>query len=180
MARGQMAIFSPSDLGKWEREYRLLVEGERHSLSPDGTWLLGDKPGLVAIFDGDEVVFIGAARTLAKTLQLFHKEGAVNEFRTGVAIFECGFSPKNVEQRYKDGRNAKRVDSVVARMSFSVAPAPTQHLDLLAEAFIAVADPRFNGPTARANLAIDSLPQEGKVSRKGAAIVKNPDAPEDQ
>ena len=154
-----MSIFSPSDLGKWEQEYHILLDGERHSLTPHGTWLLGDKPGLVAVYDTDEVVYIGAARALGKTLQSFHKEGAVNEFRTFVAVFECGLSPKNAERRYKDGRSAKRVDAAVARMSFSVAPAPTQHLDLLAQAFTAVADPRFNGPTALSNLAIDALPQ---------------------
>ncbi len=154
-----MTIFSPTDLGKWQELYHLLLAGERHSLTPAGTWMLGDKPGLAAVFDGDEVVYICAARPLARILQAFHKEGAVNEFRTFVAVFECNISPKNAEGRYKNGRTAKRVDSAVARMSYAVAPAPAQHLDLLAQAFIAVVDPRFNGHTAQANLAIDALPQ---------------------
>ncbi len=154
-----MSIFSPSNLGKWEVEYRLLLDGERHSLAPHGTWLLGDKPGLVAIFDGDEVIYIAAASSLAKTLQSFHKEGAANDFRTSVAVFECGISPKNAEKRYKNGRAAKRVDGAIARMTYSVAPVPAQHLEALARAFIAVADPRYNGATALANLAIDALPQ---------------------
>ena len=154
-----MSIFSPSSLGKWEHEYRLLFEGERHTLVPESTWMLGDMPGLVAVFDGDEVVYIASAAKLAGTIRSFHKEGAVNEFRTFVAVIECGLAPKTAEKRYANGRAAKRVDVAVSRMSFTVAAAPPQHLHALAKAFTAVADPRYNGPTTLANLAIDALPQ---------------------
>ena len=154
-----MRQFSPSDLGKWEELYLQLVEGERHSLTAAGTWALADKPGLVAVFDSDEPVWIGATRTLGKTLASFHKQGAINEFRSYVAMVECGLSPKNIEKKYKDGRSGQRVDAAVARFHFSVAPAPAPQLEALASAFTAVSDPRFNGPTALANMAIDALPQ---------------------
>ena len=153
-----MSIFSSSSLGKWEHEYRLLLDGERHTLAPDSTWLLGDMPGLVAVFDGDEVVYIASASKLAGTIRAFHKEGAVNEFRTFVAVFECGLAPKTAEKRYANGRTARRVDTAVSRMTFTVAAAPPKHMDALAKAYTAVADPRYNGPTALANLAIDALP----------------------
>lgn len=154
-----MKVFSPTDLGRWEREYRLLLEGERLSLTPTTTWMLGDKPGIVAVFDQDEVVYIAAAQSVAKTLQSFHRSGAVNEFRTYVAIFECGLSPKTAEKRYKNGRSAERVDAAIGKMAYSVVPGPTQHLDQLAKAFATIADPRYNGPTALGNLAIDALPK---------------------
>ena len=154
-----MSIFSPSSLGKWEHEYRLLLDGERHILAPESTWMLGDMAGLVAVFDSDEVIYIASASKLAPTIRSFHKEGAVNEFRTFVAVFECGLSPKTAEKRYANGRTAKRVDTAVGRMTFSVAAAPAKHVDALVRAFAAVADPRYNGPTALSNLAIDALPQ---------------------
>ena len=154
-----MQQFSPSDLGKWEAHYRQLFDGEKHSLSEAGTWALADKPGLVAIFDGDEPVFVLGTRTIAKTLQSFHKPGSVNEFRSLVAIVECGLSPKNIEKKYKNGRTGQRVDTAVASYTYAICPASAGLLDTLSAAFTAVADPRFNGPTAQSNLAIDALPK---------------------
>lgn len=154
-----MRLLSPKDLGKWEPEYHALIEEARLPLTPRGTWFLADKPAIVAVFDQDEVVYITATRTLAKTMQSFHKEGAVNEFRSYVAIFECGLSPKTAEKRAASGRAAQRVDSAVAKLSFAAIPAPPAVLDQIAKAFIAVADPRYNGATATSNLAIDALPQ---------------------
>jgi hypothetical protein len=154
-----MQQFSPSDLGKWEAHYRQLLDGERHALTDAGTWALADKPGLIAVFDDVESVYLTGTRTIAKTLQSFHKAGAVNEFRSLAAIVECGLAPKNIEKKYKSGRSAQRVDSAIASFTYSICPAPGALLDALSEAFTAVADPRFNGPTARANLAIDGLPQ---------------------
>ncbi len=154
-----MQQFSPADLGKWEKEYRQLIEGERHSLTEQGTWALADKPGLLAVFDEDEPIFIGHSKTLAKTLQSFHKVGVVNEFRNYVAIIECGLAPKNIEKKYKNGRSGQRVDVAVSKFFFAISPAPATQLAPLAAAFTAVADPRYNGPTALANMAIDALPQ---------------------
>ena len=154
-----MQQFSPADLGKWEKEYRLLIEGERHSLTEQGTWALADKPGLLAVFDEDEPIYIGHSRGLAKTLQSFHKVGVVNEFRNYVAIIECGLAPKNIEKKYKNGRSGQRVDTAVSRFFYAISPAPTAQLEPLAAAFTAVADPRYNGPTALSNMAIDALPK---------------------
>ncbi|NQW18815.1 MAG: hypothetical protein HQ478_15185 [Chloroflexi bacterium] len=154
-----MQQFSPSDLGKWEEHFHQLIDGEKHSLSESGTWALADKPGLIAIFDGEEPVFLTGTKTIAKTLQSFHKSGTVNEFRNLVAIIECGLSPKNIEKKYKNGRTGQRVDTAVTSYTFSICPASATLLEALSAAFTAVADPRFNGPTAQANLAIDALPK---------------------
>lgn len=154
-----MDQFSPADLGRWEKEYRQLIEGERYSLTEQGTWALADKPGLIAVFEEEEPIYIGYSKTLAKTLQSFHKVGSVNEFRNYVAIIECGLAPKNIEKKYKNGRSGQRVDVAVSKLFFAISPGPPSQLALLAAAFTAVADPRYNGPTALANLAIDALPK---------------------
>ena len=154
-----MSIFSTSSLGKWEHEYKMLLNGVRNPLVHESTWMLGDIPGLVAIFDVEEVVYIASTLKIASTLRSFHKKGMVNEFRTHVAIFECGLLPKTARERYSSGRSARRVDLAVGRMTFSIAAAPEKHLNALVNAFVVVADPRYNGPTAIANLAIDALPQ---------------------
>jgi hypothetical protein len=154
-----MGIFTPSHLGRWERLYKELVEGERHSLTPQGTWMLAEKPGLVAVFDGDEVVYITGARSIAKTVQGLLKGGAVNELRTLVAVIDLNISPRTADIRAKNGPAGQRIDKVISKLSYTVAPAQPNLLEPLSQAFIAVADPRYNGPTALANLAIDALPK---------------------
>ena len=56
-------------------------------------------------------------------------------------------------------RTGQRVDTAVASYTYAICPASAGLLDTLSAAFTAVADPRFNGPTAQSNLAIDALPK---------------------
>jgi len=158
-AVGSMSIFTPSHLGRWEALYSDLMTGERMSLTLEGTWMLAEKPGLVAVFDSDEVVYVAGTRNIAKTLQGYLKGGSACEFRTLTASVDLGVSQKTAEKRAKDGQVGQRVDKLVARLRYRVAPAQPSVLDAVARAFVAVADPRFNGPTAQGNLAIDALPK---------------------
>ena len=153
------STFTQAHLGKWEQLYRDLLEGESLPLTPEGIWMLGDKPGMIAVFEDDEPVHISGTTNIAKNLQTYIKGGAVSGFRTLVAILDLGASQKTAEQRAKSGPLAERVDKRVAKMRYRVVPAPTQLLDTLAAAFTVVADPRYSGPTALANRAIDALPQ---------------------
>lgn len=152
-------MFTPGHLGKWEPLFHDLVEGESQSLTPEGTWMLGDKPGLVAVLEGEELVYIGAAASIAKTLATFIKGGAVSDFRTHVATLDLGISPKTAEQRAQSGPAAERVNKRISKMRYRVVPAQPSLLDTLAAAFTVVGDPRYNGPTAMANRAIDALPK---------------------
>jgi len=154
-----MSVFISSHLGRWEALYGDLLGGERASLTPEGTWMLAEKPGLVAVFDGDETVYLGGTRNIAKTLQGFLKGGAACEFRTLLAEVDLGVSQKTAENRAKDGPLSQRVDKAVARFKYRVVPAQPAVVDAVAQAFAVVADPRFNGPTALGNLAIDALPK---------------------
>lgn len=154
-----MPVFTPAHLGKWEQLYRDLLEGETLPLTADGTWMLADRPGLVAVFDDSEPVFIGAADKLGKELTSAVNGGAESELRTLIAIVELGSSIKTATTRAKSGPLAKRVTRKVEKMRYRIVPAPPSYLAALAEAFAIVADPRYNGQTARANAALDSLPK---------------------
>jgi hypothetical protein len=44
-------------------------------------------------------------------------------------------------------------------MTFSVAQVAPAHMDTIRDAFIAIADPRYNGRTSMANQALDLLPK---------------------
>ena len=129
------------------------------SLAPEGTWMLAEKPGFVAVFDGDEVVYVAGTRNIAKTLQGYLKGGSACEFRTLVAEVDLGVSQRTAEKRAQEGPVGQRVDKLVARFRYRVVPAPPSVLEAVSRAFVVVSDPRFNGPTADGNLAIDALPK---------------------
>ncbi len=154
-----MVVFSPAHLGKWEELFRDLVEGETSPLTGQGTWILADRPGLIAVFDEAEVVYIGASEKIGKTLQVATSGGAEEDLRTLVAEVEYGASRKSSSKRARSGPLAQKVSRRIQRMRYRVASAPAAHLKGLTAAFTVVADPRYNGPTARANNAIDSLPK---------------------
>lgn len=154
-----MMQFTSTDLGKWEAAYLILIAGERHALTPEGVWMIGDKPGLLAIFDDDDIVYVGSTKNLAKTLQVLPREGAEVELRTLAAIVDLGVPGKTAAKRASKGPTAQRVTRLINRMTFSVAQVTPVHMDAIRDAFIAIADPRYNGRTSKANQALDLLPK---------------------
>ena len=64
-----MPTFTVKHLGKWEPLFTDLVDGEGSALTEEGAWMLGDKPGLVCVFEDDEPLYIEASANISKTLQ---------------------------------------------------------------------------------------------------------------
>ena len=154
-----MPAFTTVHLGKWEPLFTDLVDGEASALTEDGTWMLGDKSGLVCVFDDSEALYIEGSKNITKTLQCYINGGAESEFRTLVGVIEMGASQKNAAGRSKSGPLAKRISRRVAKFRYRVVPAPAKSLTQLADAFNVVADTRYAGPSAMANRALDALPQ---------------------
>ena len=153
-----MPTFTPVHLGKWESLFTDLVDGDVSALTEEGTWMLGDKPGLVCVFEESEALYIEASTNIARTLQCYIKGGAECEFRTMVGVFEMGASLKNAAKRARSGPLAERITKRVTKFRYRVVPAPTKALSQLADAFNVVADTRYAGPSAIANRALDALP----------------------
>ena len=154
-----MPVFTPVHLGKWEPLYGDLLDGETMPLTVDGTWMLADRPGLIAAFDEGEVVYVGATEKLGRELQVAVAGGAESELRTLVALLELGASKKSANGRAKSGPLAIRVSRKVSKMRYRVVPASSSQMKAIAQAFAVVADPRYNGPTAQSNAALDALPK---------------------
>lgn len=154
-----MPIFTPAHLGKWEPLYSDLLTGETLPLTEEGTWMLADRSGLIAVFDDEEPVYIGSSEKLGRELQVAVAGGAESELRTLLAVSELGASKKNAATRAKSGPLSGRVSKRVVKLRYRVVPASPGQMGLLAEAFAVVADPRYNGPTAKANAALDALPK---------------------
>jgi hypothetical protein len=154
-----MPTFTPSHLGKWESLFIDLIDGEGSALTEEGTWMLGEKPGLVCVFDEDEPLYIEAAPNISKTLQCYIKGGSECDFRTMVGVVEMGASIKNAARRAKTGPLAQRISKRIEKFRYRVIPAPAKILPQLSQAFNVVADTRYAGPSAVANQTLDALPQ---------------------
>ena len=154
-----MPNFTPVHLGKWEPLFTDLVNGEGSELTEEGTWMLGDKPGLVCVFEDSEALYVEASTNIAKTLQCYIRGGSECDFRTLVGVIEMGASVKNAASRAKSGPLAQRISRRVEKFRYRVVPAPAKSLSQLADAFNVVADTRYAGPSAMANRALDALPQ---------------------
>ncbi|MCI0834227.1 MAG: hypothetical protein J4O07_06365 [Chloroflexi bacterium] len=154
-----MPNFTPVHLGKWEPLFTDLVNGEGSELTEEGTWMLGDKPGLVCVFEDSEALYVEASTNIAKTLQCYIRGGSECDFRTLVGVIEMGASLKNAASRAKSGPLAQRISRRVEKFRYRVVPAPAKSLSQLADAFNVVADTRYAGPSAMANRALDALPQ---------------------
>ena len=154
-----MPAFTPSHLGKWESLYTDLISGEGSALTEEGIWMLGEKPGLICVFDKEEPLYIEAAPNISKTLQCYAKGGSECDFRTMVGVVEMGASLRNAASRAKTGPLALRISKRVEKFRYRVVQAPLKSLLDLACAFNVVADTRYAGPSALANRALDALPQ---------------------
>lgn len=128
-------------------------------MTEEMVWMVGNKPGLIAVIHDGEPVFIEGARDIGRALSEYISGSVQCEFRTSVAVSELGASPRSAAERAKKGPLAERVNKTIRQYRFNVAPATEANAQKLAAAFRIVADPRFNGPTAQANAVLDSLPR---------------------
>ena len=113
----------------------------------------------IFVFDDEEIVYLAGCASISRTIQAWIKGGSSNEFRVMIATVDLGVSPKSAMARVKTSSISKRVDKIALRLKFRVIPVPPTLLESLACAFVAIADPRYNGQTTLANLAIDALPK---------------------
>ncbi len=154
-----MAVFTPAHLGKWEALYKQLLEGESLPLTQDGVWMLGKKTGVIAVLHDEEPIYIEATKDIGKTLNDYLNGVVICDFRAKVAVTELGASPRTALERARKGPLAERINKLLPKFRYTVIPATDAQSEKLAAAFTIVADPRLNGPTARANEIIDALPR---------------------
>ena len=154
-----ITMFSSSHLGKWEEVYKNLTEGERTPFNESETWLLGKKPGIISIFESDEIVYVTSTSDIVKEIQQLLKSNNIHEFRQMVAIVDLGISITSVSKGLKNKKTTQRIDKKIQEFKYRIVPVRENFRVRISDAFIAVADPRYNGLTTRSNLAIDNLPK---------------------
>ena len=53
-----MSNFTKKQLGKWELIYDELIFGIKLPLKESNSWFFGDKHGIIAIFNEDEILYV--------------------------------------------------------------------------------------------------------------------------
>jgi len=154
-----MSHFTSKHLGKWQGIYNDLINGPKLPLNESSCWIMGEKHGLIAIFDKDEILHIEASNNILKSIQSFITSGSLIHFRSLVAIIEFNISEKTAHSRSSKGPLSKKIDKRIGDFSYSVVQAPKNHINKLARAFNVVSDSRLSGPTSASNISIDSLPK---------------------
>jgi len=154
-----MSHFTSKHLGKWQGIYNDLINGPKLPLNESSCWIMGEKHGLIAIFDKDEILHIEASNNILKSIQSFITSGSLIHFRSLVAIIEFNISEKTAHYRSSKGPLSKKIDKRIGDFSYSVVQAPKNHINKLARAFNVVSDSRLSGPTSASNISIDSLPK---------------------
>ena len=154
-----MSHFNPKHLGKWQGIYNDLINGPKLPLNESSCWMMGEKHGLIAVFDQDEILYIEASNNIFKSIHSFITSGSSIHFRNLVAIIEFNISEKTAHSRSSKGPLSKKIDKRIGGFSYSVVQEPKNHINNLARAFNVVSDSRLSGPTAVSNISIDSLPK---------------------
>ena len=153
-----MSNFTKKQLGKWEFIFDELIFGIKFPLKESSSWFLGDKHGIIAIFNNDEILYVLGTQNISKTINNIVKGGNVGDFRKMLSIVEFNLSGNNIESKILKGTLATKIDKKISSFSFSISQAPKQHLERLSEAFNVVSDSTYGGPTVKSNISIDSLP----------------------
>ena len=76
-----MSNFTKKQLGKWELIFDELIFGIKLPLKESSSWFLGDKHGIIAIFNDDEILYVLGTQNISKTINNIVKGGNIGDFR---------------------------------------------------------------------------------------------------
>ena len=94
-----MSNFTKKQLGKWEFIFDELIFGIKFPLKESSSWFLGDKHGIIAIFNNDEILYVLGTQNISKTINNIVKGGNIGDFRKMLAIVEFNLSGNNIISR---------------------------------------------------------------------------------
>ena len=153
-----MNNFTKKQLGKWESIYDNLIEGVKIPLKESTSWILGNKHGLIGIFNQEEILYFQSSNNIYKSVNSIIRGGVINDFRTMIAMVEFNISVESAPLKAAKGPLALKIDKKISTYSFSIIQAPKLHINKLSNAFNVVSDSTFGGPTVKSNVALDRLP----------------------
>jgi hypothetical protein len=144
-----MNQFTESHLKTWKEDYLKLINKPRYSLVEENVWMLGDKHAILSVFDEGEIVYINYSKSIYKTLKEIINININNELN---------ISEKKTKTKALSNMNIKKIKKIISKFTYSLITIDLNYIEKVAQAFIVVSDPIYNGHTSNLNKILDNLP----------------------
>ena len=156
-----MNQFTEAHLNNWKSDYlKLTNSNQRYKLIEDNVWSLGDRIGIICIFQEDEICYITHCNSIYKTLKNIINVNKNNELIKLILIRNLGINESRIKSSSLSKSKINKIKRIVKQFDFSIISIESNHIEKVSNAFKVVADPIYNGHTSNLNRILDELPKK--------------------
>ena len=156
-----MNQFTESHLNNWNSDYLKLTNSNQiYKLIEDNVWSLGDRIGIICIFQEDEICYITHCNSIYKTLKNIINVNKNNELIKLILIHNLGINESRIKSSSLSKSKINKIKRIVKQFDFSIISIESNHIEKVSNAFKVVADPIYNGHTSNLNRILDELPKK--------------------
>ena len=156
-----MNQFTEAHLNNWKSDYlKLTNSNQRYKLIEDNVWSLGDRIGIIFIFQEDEICYITHCNSIYKTLKNIINVNKNNELIKLILIHNLGINESRIKSSSLSKSKINKIKRIVKQFDFSIISIESNHIEKVSNAFKVVADPIYNGHTSNLNRILDELPKK--------------------
>ena len=156
-----MNQFTEAHLNNWKSDYlKLTNSNQRYKLIEDNVWSLGDRIGIICIFQEDEICYITHCNSIYKTLKNIINVNKNNELIKLILIHNLGINESRIKSSSLSKSKINKIKRIVKQFDFSIISIESNHIEKVSYAFKVVADPIYNGHTSNLNRILDELPKK--------------------
>ena len=156
-----MNQFTEAHLNNWKSDYlKLTNSNQRYKLIEDNVWSLGDRIGIICIFQEDEICYITHCNSIYKTLKNIINVNKNNELIKLILIHNLGINESRIKSSSLSKSKINKIKRIVNQFDFSIISIESNHIEKVSNAFKVVADPIYNGHTSNLNRILDELPKK--------------------
>ncbi|MCH2674051.1 MAG: hypothetical protein MK083_06230 [Dehalococcoidia bacterium] len=156
-----MNQFTEAHLNNWKSDYlKLTNSNQRYKLIEDNVWSLGDRIGIICIFQEDEICYITHCNSIYKTLKNIINVNKNNELIKLILIHNLGINESRIKSSSLSKSKINKIKRIVKQFDFSIISIESNHIEKVSNAFKVVADPIYNGHTSNLNRILDELPKK--------------------
>lgn len=154
-----MNQFTEAHLNNWKSDYLKLTDSnQRYKLIEDNVWSLGDRIGIICIFQEDEICYITHCNSIYKTLKNIINVNKNNELIKLILIHNLGINESRIKSSSLSKSKINKIKRIIKQFDFSIISIESNHIEKVSNAFKIIADPIYNGHTSNLNRILDELP----------------------
>ena len=156
-----MNQFTEAHLNNWKSDYlKLTNSNQRYKLIEDNVWSLGDRIGIICIFQEDEICYITHCNSIYKTLKNIINVNKNNELIKLILIHNLGINESRIKSSSLSKSKINKIKRIVKQFDFSIISIESNHIEKVSNAFKVISDPIYNGHTSNLNKVLDDLPNK--------------------